>query len=108
MGECTLEKCLRKSPKRILCLFIWLSAFGVSALLSASQDLLSNLGQPHNFRSKRISSYDRTGGNRDRLTIEPNETAVLAEIEGPAPHLVYDFGRAFLWAQNHIENVLGR
>ena len=33
--------------------------------------------------SRRVSSYDRTGGNRDYLTIEPWETRVLADIEGP-------------------------
>jgi hypothetical protein len=33
-------------------------------------------------RSKRISSYDRSGGNRDHIQIPPGETATLAEIEG--------------------------
>lgn len=34
-------------------------------------------------RSKRISSWDRTGGNMDWIRIEAGETAVLGEIEGP-------------------------
>ena len=54
------------------------------ATISLSQDLLSSLGRFQNFRSKRISSFDRTGGNNDRLSISPGETAVLAEISGPA------------------------
>jgi hypothetical protein len=54
------------------------------ATLLSGQNLLSRLGQPQNFASKRISSYDRTGGNKDSLTIKPGETAVLAEIAGPA------------------------
>ena len=33
-------------------------------------------------RSKRSSSYDRTGGNRDFLVVPAGETGVLAEIEG--------------------------
>ncbi len=33
--------------------------------------------------SKRISSYDKSGGNRDAIRIEGNSTKVLAEIEGP-------------------------
>jgi hypothetical protein len=49
-----------------------------------NQDLLSQLGSNQNYTSKRISSYDRTGGNNDRLSIEPGKTAVLAEIKGPA------------------------
>lgn len=36
-----------------------------------------------NLRSKRISSYDRSGGNNDRFeNIAPGETATLAEISG--------------------------
>ncbi len=33
-------------------------------------------------RSARTSSYDRSGGNQDWLTIPPGQTAALAEIEG--------------------------
>ena len=50
----------------------------------SGQDLLGRLGEKQNFRSKRVSSYDRTGGNRDSIFIEPGKTAVLAEIKGPA------------------------
>jgi hypothetical protein len=48
------------------------------------QDILGKLGEKQNYRSKRISSYDRTGGNRDSLSIESGKTAILAEIKGPA------------------------
>ena len=34
-------------------------------------------------RSKRASSWDKTGGNWDALTIQPGETVTLADIEGP-------------------------
>ncbi len=50
----------------------------------SGQDLLGKLGDKQTYRSKRISSYDRTGGNRDSIAIEPGKTAVLAEIKGPA------------------------
>lgn len=33
-------------------------------------------------RTRRISSYDTTGGNADRLQVEPGQTATLAEIDG--------------------------
>jgi len=49
-----------------------------------AQDLLGRLGERQNFGSKRISSFDRTGGNRDSLTIEPGKTVELAAIRGPA------------------------
>jgi hypothetical protein len=48
------------------------------------QDMLRNLGQLQDFVSKRVSSFDRTGGNNDRLSIPKGETITLAEIEGPA------------------------
>lgn len=51
--------------------------------LAAGQDLLLNLSSPQNYKSKRISSFDRSGANKDAITIEPGKTAVLAEIKGP-------------------------
>ncbi len=72
--------------KRGISLFLFIFFFqAMTGLIPAqNQDLLSKLGQQQNFTSKRISSYDRSGGNSDRLAIEPGQTAVLAEIKGPA------------------------
>jgi hypothetical protein len=44
---------------------------------------LANLPRLTGTRSARASSWDRTGGNDDRLTIAPGATAVLAEIGEP-------------------------
>ncbi|MCR4409595.1 MAG: DUF2961 domain-containing protein [Candidatus Saccharicenans sp.] len=52
--------------------------------LTYGQNILSSLGEKQNYRSKRISSFDPTGGNRDAISIAPGQTAVLAEIKGPA------------------------
>jgi len=48
-------------------------------------DLLSGLTLPmDDFRAARVSSYDKTGGNKDALTdIAPGQTVVLADLEGP-------------------------
>lgn len=35
-----------------------------------------------NARSRRESSYDRTGGNRDFVVVPPKETKVIADIKG--------------------------
>jgi len=43
---------------------------------------LRNLAELRDVRSKRISSFDRTGGNDDRLHIPPRSTATLADIQG--------------------------
>lgn len=69
-------------------MFRWMPIFAVTAWLAAPAEAqfrtpLENLAKMPDFRSHRISSYDRTGGNDDRVRIEPGETKVLAEIEGP-------------------------
>lgn len=43
---------------------------------------LRDLPRLRNSRRKRASSWDRTGGNDDRLTIQPGQTATLAQISG--------------------------
>jgi hypothetical protein len=64
------------------------AALAAAVLLPAAalraQDLLEKLAGKQSYRSKRVSSFDRSGGNRDALRIEPGKTAVLAELNGPA------------------------
>ena len=43
---------------------------------------LSGLAALQNIRTKRISSYDRTGGNVDSIKIAPGETVTIADIPG--------------------------
>lgn len=43
---------------------------------------LAELGRLRVARTRRISSYDRTGGNTDCIRIEAGETATIAEING--------------------------
>ncbi len=47
-----------------------------------SQGPLSNLATIVDARSKRISSYDRSGGNGDNIQIPKGQTVAIAEIEG--------------------------
>lgn len=47
-----------------------------------SQGPLSNLAQIVDARSKRISSYDRSGGNGDNIQIKKGETVTIAEMRG--------------------------
>lgn len=46
-------------------------------------DSVSNLARLKSYKARRISSYDVTGGNADAWRVEPGETKVLAEIDGP-------------------------
>jgi hypothetical protein len=43
---------------------------------------LANLARIRDYESRRLSSWDRTGGNRDCLLIPPGERATLGEIAG--------------------------
>jgi len=43
---------------------------------------LAGLATLRNCRSKRVSSFDQTGGNADRIIIKPWKKAVLADIKG--------------------------
>ena len=45
-------------------------------------NLLSALPLVQPFRTRRSSSWDRTGGNRDRLCVAPGETVTLMQAEG--------------------------
>jgi hypothetical protein len=44
--------------------------------------MLDDLAVKKSGETKRISSFDQTGGNNDRINIEPGATATLAEIDG--------------------------
>jgi len=43
----------------------------------------SGLPALRDYRSRRVSSFDRSGGNRDWYDIEPGQTRVIAELDGP-------------------------
>lgn len=45
---------------------------------------LRDLPRLRSSRRRRASSWDRSGGNDDRLTVQPGTTALLADLEGPA------------------------
>jgi len=47
-----------------------------------ANDFMEQLTDLKDYRSKRISSWDRTGGNRDWITVSSGGKAVLADIKG--------------------------
>ena len=44
---------------------------------------LRDLAQLKEFTAGRAGSYDKSGGNADRLQMKPGDTTILAELEGP-------------------------
>ncbi|MCH6256117.1 DUF2961 domain-containing protein [Puniceicoccaceae bacterium K14] len=71
-----------KFKKPIVSFFLLLSITCVSNLAQGALDNLSTI--KHGVSSKRVSSYDTTGANQDRIpNIKPGEKVTIAEIEGP-------------------------
>jgi len=65
----------------LMCLTMCTSA---SAQANGGQNtLLSGLISPHDYLQKRVSSYDRTGGNDDFAKIAPGNTITLLDDPGP-------------------------
>ncbi len=56
------------------------------AVPAAGQNLsgwAANLTEPHDYVLKRVSSYDRTGGNQDSRHVNPGETYTVLDENGP-------------------------
>ena len=51
-------------------------------------------------RTARVSSFDQTGLNEDAFVVQPGETAVLADIEGPGK-------LTHLWFVQTCRRILG-
>jgi len=68
---------------------------------------LSTLAYARKAKRKRISSFDRTGGNDDRIYIQPGEQALVAEVEGAGciNHIWCTIGEGFPSAEPE-ENYL--
>lgn len=54
-----------------------------AALVQSPSDLLSQLTKPHDYALKRVSSYDRTGGNDDYRPLAAGGTLTLLDEAGP-------------------------
>ena len=54
-----------------------------SALAQSVSDWLGSLPQPKDYRLKRVSSWDQTGGNADSKQINPGQTLTVLDESGP-------------------------
>jgi len=69
-------------------LFLLACSLFLPALLNAQScsgnaESLFSLTQPHDYVQKRVSSYDRSGGNADARPIPPGATLNLLDVNGP-------------------------
>ena len=64
-------------------LALLVSLIGGAAMLAQWGSSLSSLPETHDYVLKRVSSYDRSGGNADYRTIEPGATLTVLDESGP-------------------------
>ena len=50
---------------------------------SATADDLFEMARLRNYKTRRSSSWDRTGGNRDAVPVEPGASATVLDVTGP-------------------------
>jgi hypothetical protein len=79
----------------------------VAQSIGAQSALLSSLISPHDYIQKRVSSYDRTGGNDDFVKIEPGNTCELLDATGPGiiTHIWITIASP---EQNHLKKLVLR
>jgi Protein of unknown function (DUF2961) len=68
---------------RVSSLGLLLMFLACGQALAQSSDWLATLPQPHNYVLRRVSSYDRSGGNADFRPIPPGEILTLMDDPGP-------------------------
>ena len=69
--------------QKIVATFLLLGACCVQAQ-EPGIDALSSLTTVHNYVQKRVSSYDRTGGNADSIPIAAGKSITIFDAAGPA------------------------
>jgi hypothetical protein len=72
--------------RRLFCLFFVVLACLLIPHVQLAQTLpptSTDLTRPQDYILKRVSSYDRTGGNEDYRQIEPGATLTVLDAEGP-------------------------
>ena len=80
-----LEECMptRKANSYVKAMAGLLFALCLSCGLNAQDWTMSNLIAPHDYVQKRVSSYDRTGGNADAVSVPAGATYTVLDQEGP-------------------------
>jgi hypothetical protein len=69
---------------RIALLLLAIASLRSPAIAQSPRDYRVDLTQPQDYVLKRVSSYDRSGGNADYRQIAPGATLTVLDAEGPA------------------------
>lgn len=62
---------------------MWKITCGIILAAITASAQMGDVATLRDARSKRISSYDKTGGNRDMIPVKAGSTVALAEMNGP-------------------------
>jgi len=64
--------------------------------------------RPDSTKRKRISSYDKTGGNHDWLDVEPGELRTIAEVKGNAGKITHIWCTMTCKDKYYLRNIILR
>jgi hypothetical protein len=80
---------------------------GGAVLAQTQQAWLGELIEPHDYVQKRVSSYDRSGGNDDFRTVGPGETFTVLDESGPGiiTHIWFTFASEEMY---HLKKLVLR
>jgi len=80
---------------------------GYGVAYGQSREWIGGLANPHDYVQKRVSSYDRSGGNEDFRTIPPGETLTILDEPGPGivTHIWFTFSSEEMY---HLKKLVLR
>jgi Protein of unknown function (DUF2961) len=69
---------------RLISILFLISGASLSSTLAQTTSTRIDLTRPQDYLLKRVSSFDRSGGNADYRTIAPDQTLTVLDADGPA------------------------
>jgi hypothetical protein len=92
---------------RLIQAFITIGILSVTTTATAQESLLDNLTIPHNYIQKRVSSFDRTGGNGDAVSVSAGSTCTVLDEAGPGliTHIWFTIASS---EQSHLKKIVLR
>ncbi len=69
---------------RLISILFLISGASLSSTLAQTTSTRIDLTRPQDYVLKRVSSFDRSGGNADYRTIAPDQTLTVLDADGPA------------------------
>ena len=76
-----MQPIIQSMPFRMSFLMLFFSV--LCSPCFAQDGALANLIAPHDYVQKRVSSYDKSGGNADAIHVAAGATATLLDVDGP-------------------------